>query len=249
MHMVLLASTVAARRERLKSLNGASYTLLLAQTSAEAWRAVLQQRPEAIVVDASAPDPELNPWLLSSELQMATQIPLILLVRPGRNRERLRAFRTGARQCLTVPVSPDELRAALDLILGERGSSPLQEERRTCPSYVDAWLKIDLETRHVCRGAETRLLTAKEWEVLRHLLEQPGRTIPCQTLYEAVWKAEDPQKRWQKLKTYVGRLRQKIEAEPKHPRYIISERGLGYSFVPQSSSNAHVLPEIEVRHG
>lgn len=247
MRSVLATSTVEARLERFeKGLDASRYSLRTAHTSAETWRGLLRHQPDAIIVDASAPSAELSPWLLCNELQVATRIPLIVLVRPGRNRDRLRAFRSGAAQCLAVPVSPAELEVALDTLFESGAAADGRSQFSSNEGYADSWVRIDLVNRQVCRGEETYSLTLKEWELIRHLLQERGQIVRSETLYEAVWKEGDPKRRWQRLKTYVGRLRQKIELEPKHPCYIVARRGLGYSFVPQTSVGRNTSPELEV---
>lgn len=235
MRRVLLVSSFQQRLDRLtKGLGNFGIETKTASSSAHVWPQILGDHFDAIVVDASSSDAELDPWLLCGELREVVKVPLLALIRPGRNQDRLRAFRAGAIQCLAVPVSPTEIFASLDTVLSPDPRSNGKAESGSLRIYSDAWLNIDLANRRVCRGDQTFTLTIKELFLLEHLLRDVGNVVPLKTLCDAVWKQGGREKKSNRLKTYISRLRQKIEVDPAHPQYIVSQHGFGYAFIPQN---------------
>lgn len=235
MHRILIASTVEQRLDRLrKGLGELGVDVMTANSSAQVWPQVLAEHFDALVVDASSSSTELDPWLLCGELQAAVKLPLVALIRPGRNHDRLRAFRAGALQCLAVPVSPYEVSASLESVLNPTHRPESKQTAESLRSYSDAWLNIDLSKRRICRGNVTLSLTLTESLLLEQLLLEAGNVVALETLFDAVWKKGEPERKCKRLKNYILRLRRKIEVDPSHPRYIVSQHGFGYAFMPQN---------------
>lgn len=235
MRKVLLLSCVQQRLERLeKGLGDLGIDVRTASSSANVWPLLLGEPFDAIIVDASSSNSELDPWILCGELREAFKIPTIVLIRSGRNKDRLRAFRAGARQCLAVPVSPTELCVSLDMVLTPDPPPNGKAEPENLRYYSDAWLAIDLSKRRVCRGNVTNTLTFKEFLLLDYLMREQGNVVPLEKLSDAVWNQGEREKKCNRLKAYISRLRQKIEEDPTHPQYIISQHGFGYAFIPQN---------------
>jgi two-component system KDP operon response regulator KdpE len=92
-------------------------------------------------------------------------------------------------------------------------------------------LLVDLANRVVTRDAQAVHLTPTEWELLRTLVTNAGRTLTHEQLFEAVWARGHGDAR-QYLRVYVAHLRRKIERDPLRPRLILTEAGVGYRFVP-----------------
>ncbi len=209
------------------------YTVQIAKTNAEAWASTSQNTPDAIVIDASSRTEEMDPWLLCSEFSAIGQRHLIALIRPGHNRDRLRALRTGVIQCLTLPVSTAEVSAFLNKVLND---GQIQSPGAEVPieGYADGWLRIDLTNRWVCHGGQRLTLTTKEFELISCLVREDGNVVSAEKLSQMLWTSGSYASRCNRLKTYISRLRQKIEEDPTHPRYIISQHGFGYAFAPQN---------------
>ena len=233
MRKVLLVSSAQKRLDHLaEGLGNFCIECRTASSNAHVWPQILEEHFDAIVIDASSSNVGYAPWLLCGELREAVRIPLLVLIRPGRNQDRLRAFRAGARQCLAVPVSPDEVSASLEMVLSPRPTS--KGETESLRTYSDAWLSIDLANRRVCRGSLSCILTFKELLLLEHLLRDMGNVVPLETLSDAIWKQGEREKKRNRLKSYISRLRQKIEVDPTHPMYIVSQHGFGYAFMAQN---------------
>jgi DNA-binding response OmpR family regulator len=94
---------------------------------------------------------------------------------------------------------------------------------------LDAWLTIDRDRCEVWAGGRKAALSATELKLLFCFLDNPGRVLTHQTLLAQVWGWEYTEER-QYLKVHINHLRKKIEPDPRHPCYILTERGLGYRF-------------------
>jgi len=105
-------------------------------------------------------------------------------------------------------------------------------ERRT--PYQDGYLTIDLDARRVLVRGEPASLTAKEFRLLACLLDNAGRVVTFQQILENVWGWEYSDS-VNYVHVYVSHLRQKLEVEPKNPRYIVTEHGIGYRFEKQTA--------------
>ncbi len=233
MPMILIASSDLSRLLRLRKGLIPDYEVQIARTNAEAWASTIQNTPDAIVIDVSSRTEEMDPWLLCSEFSAIGQRHLIALIRPGHNRDRLRALRTGVIQCLTLPVSTAEVSAFLKKVLDD-GPIPLPGAEAPAEGYQDEWLRIDLTNRWVCHGGQRVTLTTKEFELMRCLVREDGNVVSAEKLSQMLWTSGSYASRCNRLKTYISRLRQKIEQDPTHPRYIISQHGFGYAFVRPS---------------
>jgi two-component system KDP operon response regulator KdpE len=232
MRRLLLASALARKRRHLVSgLTAAGFQVMVACTSAQVWQALMRQQADLIVLDASASSVQLNPWALIAELAELDRPEMVVLARAGRNQDRMRAFRSGIRYFLSMPVSSAELCALLTTVgredhKGSGGKEKLAE-------YEDMALRIDFANRQIRRKGKTFTLTGREYSLLRRLIKNAGRVCPSAEICQSTWgRGAWPAKRML-LKTYILQLRRKIEQDYQHPRYLISHRGLGYAFMPQ----------------
>jgi DNA-binding response OmpR family regulator len=193
----------------------------------------MHERVDTIVLDTTNTSADLDPWRLCVELRHATNAMLIALTRAGQNRDRVRAFRAGASQCLTVPVSPPELAACLESVPRPRRAFVPDQGIKGVAPYADAGLQIDVLRRLIRRDGRAFPLPPREAVVMNCLLKNIGRIVRKEELCEAVWSGAATPAAELRLKIYIANLRRKIERDPKRPCYIISQRGHGYGFIPQ----------------
>jgi two-component system KDP operon response regulator KdpE len=99
------------------------------------------------------------------------------------------------------------------------------------PSFASGDLAVDFASRQVRLRGQVVPLTTIEYKILYHLVRNAGRVLTHETLLAKVWGREYTDE-IDYLRVYVRRLRRKLEADPDHPRYIVTERGLGYRFLP-----------------
>lgn len=159
-------------------------------------------------------------------IRQSSLTPIIVLSALGEESDKIRALNLGADDYLTKPFGVGELLARLQAVLrrSQWSESPTRQGR-----LVRGQIVADLD-RHtvVVRGRQLDL-TPTEFNLLVYLMEHAGKVIPHQTILQHVWGPEyGPESEY--LRVYIGRLRQKIEEDPSNPCYLITERGVGYSF-------------------
>jgi len=149
----------------------------------------------------------------------------VLSVR-DQERQKIEALDAGADDYVTKPFSMNELLARVRANLRRM---PKTEEPSEIVDVGD--FHIDLATRTVVVAGRDLKLTPKEFDLLLYLSHHPHRVIPHRTLLAAVWggnSVEQPEY----LRVFIGQLRKKIEPEPAEPRYLLTERWVGYRFEP-----------------
>jgi len=159
-------------------------------------------------------------------LRETSQVPVIFLSAKGEESDRIRGLDLGADDYITKPFSSRELISRIRAVL--RRTEPAPSASRS-DIVVDGELRIDFDQRKViARGQEIRLRPT-EYRLLYQLVTNAGRLLTHETLLSRVWGTEYRDED-QYVRLYITYLRQKIEKDPKNPKYILSERGLGYRF-------------------
>jgi two-component system KDP operon response regulator KdpE len=152
--------------------------------------------------------------------------PILVLSARHSEEEKARLLDAGADDFMTKPFGTTELRARVRAQLRRARMRPVPGG--DAPIRAGA-VEIDLARRAVTRDGTPLHLTPTEWDLLRELVLHDGRTRTHQQLYGAVWGAAygDPQGY---LRVYIAHLRRKLEADPYHPRLILTDPGVGYRF-------------------
>jgi len=182
------------------------------------------ERPALIVLDLGLPDaPGIK---VCTEVRKWATMPIIVLSARHSESEKVALLEAGADDYITKPFSPVELRARVHAQLRRARMSELPGDADVI-RYGD--LDIDPGARVIRRAGQELHLTATEWDLLRFLLRNAGRTMTHQQIFHAVWPGSpgDPQ---QYLRVYVARLRRKLEVDAVRPRLITTELGVGYRF-------------------
>ncbi|MEV6537463.1 winged helix-turn-helix domain-containing protein, partial [Streptomyces sp. NPDC051639] len=136
------------------------------------------------------------------------------------------ALDAGADDYITKPFSMDELLARLRAAVRRIDTAPLAPE--TVLVTTDEFT-IDLLAKKATRAGHDVRLTPTEWHLLEVLVTNPGRLITQKHLLQEVWGASQSNKT-NYLRVYMAQLRRKLETDPAHPRYLITEPGMGYRF-------------------
>jgi two-component system KDP operon response regulator KdpE len=200
-------------------LRNAGYAVATAATKSEALDAVSVRPPDAMVLDLVLPDG--SGVDVTSEVRTWSQLPIIVLSAVGDEREKVRALDVGADDYITKPFGTEELLARLRAVLRRAG------EDRDDPVVKVGDLEIDLADRRVTRDGEEIHLTPIEFDILRELAQHVGKLVTQRQLLQAVWgPGYDLETHY--LRVHVAHIRAKLEPDPSHPTYLITEPGVGY---------------------
>ena len=155
-------------------------------------------------------------------LRSWSQLPVIVLSRSGDERDKLRAFEAGADDYLTKPLGLEELSARVRVALRHAAGTCIRPE----VVLGDGELRIDFGRRGVWRGDKEISLTPREYDVLKFLVRYRDRDVRYWEIFRAVWGARATCDH-ASFRRYIPRLRDKLEIDPAHPRYLLSNRGSG----------------------
>ena len=214
---------------RLVSVNLAARGYRVKQFSSgiEALTNLQSDRPDLIVLDLLMPDSD--GLEIAQAIRESSQVPILVLSVRDEASAKLAALDLGADDYITKPFRVDELLARVRAILRR---STITESGEASPnySYRSGELLIDLETMRVTSHLQPVRLTPREWATLRVLVKYAGRIVSPRQLLQEAWGA-DYGDEGDYVRTYITRLRRKLEPVPHQPRYILLERGLGYRLV------------------
>jgi two-component system KDP operon response regulator KdpE len=185
--------------------------------------AIASSEPDLVLLDVTMPG--LDGWQVLARIRATTTVPVIMLTARGDEPEVLRGFAAGADDYVTKPFSFAQLAARIKAVT-ER-ASPDRAEGATVLRGSD--LEVDTVRHRVLRAGAPVDLTPTEFSILVTLLREPGHVLSPRQIVAAVWGAEYVDETGY-IRRYVWHLRQKLELDAHHPRYILNERGVGYVF-------------------
>jgi len=201
-----------------------AYEVILARDGVEALEQAQGQDPDLVVLDVMMPKKDGFETL--RELRTFSSVPVIMLSARGDDADRIKGLGLGADDYIAKPFNPDELVARIEAI--RRRLSSL--ERKAIPRELNVQdLKINFDERHLTvRGKEVKL-TRLEWLLLSELAINAGHLMTYYDLLSAIWGPEYRDD-VQILRTWISRLRQKIEIGPTEAKIIITVPKTGYMF-------------------
>jgi two-component system KDP operon response regulator KdpE len=185
-------------------------------------RAVL---PDLVLLDVMMPD--LDGFQVLRMIREVGNTPVIMLTAKGEENDKVRGLELGADDYVTKPFSPRELTSRIRAVL-RRGS--FSDQTDTGKIDVDGRLQIDFDRHEVWVDGELVQLRPTEYRLLYHLVKNAGWVLTHDQILSKVWGYEyEDEPHYVRL--YINYLRKKIEKDPANPRYILTERGVGYRFV------------------
>lgn len=192
----------------------------------EALESIRTKLPDVVLLDVMMP--ELDGFETLRMLREFSSIPVIMLTAKGEENDKVYGLELGADDYITKPFGPRELSSRVKAVLRRAempSTSPEQAILR-----VDDRLQVDFNRREVIVKGEHIKLRPTEYRLLYHLIENAGWTVPHDQLLAKVWGYEYRDEAHY-VRLYVNYLREKIEEDPANPKYILTERGVGYRFV------------------
>jgi two-component system KDP operon response regulator KdpE len=201
------------------------YVILTAMSGREAIEKLRDLLPDLIILDVMMPG--MDGFETLREIRKASNVPVIMLTARGEEDDKVRGLRLGADDYVAKPFSQRELSTRVQAVLRRAETPPLVAKTTV---QVDDDLTIDFSRAEVFLKGQRVQLTPTEYRLLYHLASNPGRVLPYETILSRVWGMEYREEEHY-VRLYVNYLRQKIEPDPGKPKYIMTERGLGYRFV------------------
>jgi two-component system KDP operon response regulator KdpE len=207
----------------LKSkLKAAGYEVLTACNGREALEQVQTKEPDLIVLDVLMP--KMGGFEMLKELRTFSRVPVIILSAKGADVDKIKGLGLGADDYLPKPFNPDELVARIQAVRRRLEAPPINKALEQT-SLGD--VHIDFKGHHVVIRGEEKYLTRIEWLLLRELALNVGRLMPYEELLTRVWGPEY-RNDVQLLRTWVSRLRYKLEENTNAPRLISTIPKVGY---------------------
>jgi two-component system, OmpR family, KDP operon response regulator KdpE len=225
-HILVVDDEPQITRVLRTTLVAQGYDIRVANDGEMALEIMKDWSPHLIITDLSMP--RLNGVELCRRVRAVSQVPILVLSVRDQERQKIEALDAGADDYITKPFSMNELLARVRANL-----------RRTPKSQAVADVvevgdfRIDLATRTVLVSGRELKLTPKEFDLLLYLSQHPNRVVPHRTLLAAVWGANSTEQP-EYLRVFIGQLRKKLEPDPAAPRYLLTERWVGYRFEPGS---------------
>ncbi len=219
-------------RTLTRNLSRHGYEVITASEGEQALALIEEADPDLVILDLMMP--VLDGLEVCRRLRKWSQVPIIILSARGEELQKVQALDLGADDYLTKPFGMEELLARIRVAL--RRSAQLKELKPSelAAAFVDEDLIIDFARRTVTVKGQEVKLTPKQYDLLKYLAQNAGRVITHRTALLNVWGAEYGQEN-QYLHVFIGQLRHKLEADPAHPLYILTEPGVGYRFKSTSS--------------
>lgn len=181
--------------------------------------------PDLIILDVMMPD--IDGFEVLKIIREISSVPVIMLTAKGEEEDRVKGLELGADDYVTKPFSPRELVSRVRAVLRRTES---ESGRSQGLIEVDERLKLDFDRREIWVENQLVKLRPTEYRLLYHLVQNAGWVIPHDQLLAKVWGYEyrdEPHY----VRLYINYLRKKLEKDPSNPKYILTERGVGYRFV------------------
>jgi DNA-binding response OmpR family regulator len=206
----------------VSKMRSSGYDVLTAGNGLEGLEQVRAQEPDLIVLDVLMP--KMDGLAMLKELRSFSAVPVIVLTAKGADTERIRGLQLGADDYLPKPFNPDELVARIEAIRRRLSSS---DKRQILQNYKQGNLSVDFKNREVTVCGELKYLTRIEWLLLSQLISNAGRLMLYEELLSSVWGPEYRDD-VQILRTWISRLRSKIESDSAGPGIIRTIPKTGY---------------------
>ncbi|MEU5437719.1 response regulator transcription factor [Streptomyces sp. NPDC020719] len=214
------------------NLRARKYDVDAAGDGATALSLAAQHPPDAVLLDLGLPD--MDGIQVMRTLRRWSRAPILVVSARNTSDEKVEALDAGADDYITKPFSMNELlarlRAATRRTDGPRGGAEPAVGQGVEPGVVRAGgFTLDLPAKKATRDGAAIRLTPTEWHLLEVLIRNRGRLVTQRQLLQEVW---GPTYRTQSnyLRVYMAQLRRKLEADPSHPRYLVTAPGMGYRF-------------------
>jgi DNA-binding response OmpR family regulator len=202
-----------------------AWEVIGAQDGPEALTLVEQERPDVILLDIGLP--EMNGFEVLKAIRLFSDAPVLMLTVKDDELSKVQGLELGADDYVTKPFSHLELLARVRAVLRRAQALPRGHER----PFISGDICVDFARREVIVRGQPVSCTGTEYRLLYHLVRNAGHVQTHEALLARVWGREYTDE-ISYLKSYINRLRNKLEQNPHEPQYILTEYGVGYWFRP-----------------
>jgi two-component system KDP operon response regulator KdpE len=202
-----------------------TWQVIKAQDGSQGLEMIARESPSLILLDLSMPG--MHGFDVIKQIRLTSTVPVIFLTVEDDELAKVRGLELGADDYIVKPFGHLELLARIRSVLRRTVGQAQPPEH----PYISGHLYIDFTQRRVTLAGEPVHVTNTEFHLLEVLAQNAGRIVPSDLLVQRVWGYERGEE-VESLKVLIYRLRQKIEADPAHPRYLLTERGVGYWLTP-----------------
>jgi len=207
-----------------RNLEARHYKVLTASNGLEALAVFKSENVDLVILDLMMP--HLDGLETTRRIRESSKTPIIILTALGEESDKVQAFDLGVDDYLTKPFGVGELMGRIKAVLRRaRWQEPSSNEEQ----LVRGEIHIDMERHWVTVKDSPVDLTPTEFNLLVYLLKHAGRVLSHRAILQNVWGMEYGDEA-EYLRVYIGRLRQKIEADPLNPHHLFTEHGMGYRF-------------------
>lgn len=221
--ILLVDDEMSIQRAMVPLLRSRGYNVSVAGTGRDAVAAFDRERFDLLILDLGLPD--MDGSTVCRLVRDRSDVPILILSARGAEKDKVAALDNGADDYVTKPFGPEELMARIRAALRRS----IGGERTLQGRLTRGDLTIDFDRHRVYRDGTEIRLTPREFELLTLLVTHAGRVLTHRMILKAIWGAhtyEQPEH----LRVLVGQLRKKIEPDPAHPRYLLTEPWVGYRF-------------------
>jgi two-component system KDP operon response regulator KdpE len=224
--LILIADDEARMRRFIKmNLDLEGYRVIEASNGLEALDRVREDLPDLVLLDVMMP--ELDGFETLRIIRETSTVPVIMLTVRDDESDKVKGLELGADDYVTKPFGPRELASRIKAVLRR---TEMDSSGDSSLIVVDDYLQLDFARRQVFAGGQEIKLRPTEYRLLYHLVQNAGQVLTHEMILSKVWGYEYRDES-QYVRLYITYLRQKIEPDPSNPRYILTERGIGYRFV------------------
>ena len=207
------------------NLQNDGYEVITGCDGVEAVELAQSHSPDLIVLDVMMP--RMDGLTACSKIREFSDVPIILLTAKTTDMDKLLGFDQGADDYLTKPFNILELKARIRAMLRRSGVAAPKEAPKN--ELVGGPIRLDLDARNAYRSGELVDLTAKEFDVIEHLMRNPNRVFSRENLLDTIW-AYEYRSDIRTVDVHIRRLREKLEENPAQPKHIMTKWGVGYYF-------------------
>jgi two-component system KDP operon response regulator KdpE len=200
------------------------YNVTVAPNGADGLAVFQSQHIDLVILDIMMPN--MDGLETTRRIRQISIVPIIILTALGEESDKVKAFDLGADDYLTKPFGIGELLSRVKAVLRRARWSEAQPEQENIECQDIA---ADLVRHKITASGKELDLTPTEFNLLVYLMRNAGKTLSHRAILQNVWGPEYGDEA-EYLRVYMGKLRQKVEKDPLKPRYILTERGIGYRF-------------------